>query len=143
MKPKKLPFKEFKRIYSKVPRLCVDLVVKTKNGVVLSKRSIEPSKGMWHFPGGTVLWEEKLEDAISRVAEEEMGLEVKVEKIIETIEYLDKSPHKHTVSIAFLIKPISGSLRGSSQGEKIKYHKTIPKNIIKEQKEFIEKHKLI
>ena len=72
--PKKLPYKEFLSIYRKVPRLCVDLVVKNKNGVLLTKRDIKPSKGMWHIPGGTILYDESVKDAIKRVAKEETGL---------------------------------------------------------------------
>ncbi|MFH0805336.1 MAG: NUDIX domain-containing protein, partial [Patescibacteria group bacterium] len=67
---KKLPFSEFKSIYSRVPRLCVEIMVKTNNGVLLLKRNIDPEKGKWHLPGGTVLKGERLEDTVKRVAME-------------------------------------------------------------------------
>ena len=51
---KKISTKLFYKIYSLVPRLCVDIIVKDKRGVVLSKRDIPPCKGMWHIPGGTI-----------------------------------------------------------------------------------------
>lgn len=136
-KPNKLPFKEFKNIYSKVPRVCVDLVIKTKDGMVFSKRDIEPSRGMWHLPGGTVLFGEKLSDTINRVAQEETGINLKVKKILGTIEYLPPSPHLHTISIVFSTTPISGKLRGSKQGKEIRYFKSIPKNTVKEQEKFL------
>lgn len=34
--PKRLPLKEFKAIYAKVPRLCVDVVIKTADGILLT-----------------------------------------------------------------------------------------------------------
>jgi len=141
-KLKQLPLKEFNRVYGKVPRLCVDLVVKTKNGVILSKRDIKPSKGMWHIPGGTVLFGEKLSEAISRVAEEELGLKLEIIKLLGTTEFLPPtSPHAHAVSIAFLTKPIAGKLRGSSQGREVRYFKQAPLNTIKEQEKFLTIHK--
>jgi len=70
MNVRKLPLKEFKTIYSKVPRLCVDLVIRNKQGTLLTKRDIPPDLGWWHFPGGTVLIGETLENTVQRVAKE-------------------------------------------------------------------------
>ncbi len=47
---KYLPFEEFQEIYSKVPRLCVEVVLRSDEGIMLTKRTINPWKGMWHFP---------------------------------------------------------------------------------------------
>jgi ADP-ribose pyrophosphatase YjhB (NUDIX family) len=74
MKPKKLPLKEFKYIYQRVPRLCVEVIVKTSKGVLLTLRDIPPFQGYWHLPGGTVLLGESLEAAIKRITNEETGL---------------------------------------------------------------------
>ena len=77
----KRPFtsEEFKTIYSKVPRLCVDLVIKTRKGIILTLRSLPTWYGMWHLPGGTILYKESLQDAIKRVAEEELGITAPVQ----------------------------------------------------------------
>ena len=77
---KKLPYKTFKAIYSKVPRLCVEVVLLTQGGVILTKRSIPPEQGKWHIPGGTVLKNENLEQAVKRVALEELGVKITVKK---------------------------------------------------------------
>jgi ADP-ribose pyrophosphatase YjhB (NUDIX family) len=53
---------------------------------VLSKRNIEPEKGKWHFPGGTILLDEKLSNTINHIAKEETGLKLEVIKILDTIE---------------------------------------------------------
>ncbi|OGM29603.1 hypothetical protein A2630_01025 [Candidatus Woesebacteria bacterium RIFCSPHIGHO2_01_FULL_44_10] len=138
-----MPYKIFKEIYSKVPRLCVDLIIKTKQGIIMSKRNISPEKGKWHFPGGTVLFGEKLRQTIKRVADEETGLKLKVLKIIGAVEYQPPSVHGHVISLAFWCEPISGQLRGSQQGKEIKYFKSIPTDTIKEQVVFLEKHKIL
>ena len=141
--PKKLPLKKFLEIYSKVPKLCVDLIIKTKKGIILSKRDINPNKGKWHLPGGTVLFGEKLTDTIRRVAKEETSLNLHVQETLGIMEFLPPSVHAHTISIVYLCKPKSGKLRGSNQGKEIKFHSKIPKNTIAEHKQFLISHNLI
>lgn len=144
MKPKKLPKKEFDKIYSKVPRLTVEVIIKTKDGILLSKRSIEPFKGMWHMTGGTVRFSEKLESTALRVAYEETGLRVKFIKNLGILDYgfLVKG-NMHVVAVCFLVKPVAGKLKGSYQGEELKYFKKLPQNTIKEQVKFLRENNLI
>lgn len=50
-----LPKPEYDSIYSRVPRLCVEVVISTRaQGVLLTRRDIPPNIGAWHIPGGTV-----------------------------------------------------------------------------------------
>jgi ADP-ribose pyrophosphatase YjhB (NUDIX family) len=135
-----LPEKEFKYIYSKVPRLCVDLVIQNEYGIVLSKRDIIPDKGKWHLPGGTVLNNESLKEAVERIAKNETGLKTKTVSYLGNIEFLRKNPHAHAVSLVYLVKPVSGKLRGSSQAEEVEYFKKIPVNTIKEHSSFLNEH---
>jgi len=139
MTVKKLPFSEFKSIYSRVPRLCVEIVIKTNNGVILTKRDIEPEKGKWHIPGGTVLNGERLEDAVKRIAKEELGVEVKVGKILGVIEYFLKNYFGQMVGIVFSAKLLSKDLKVDKNAQEFKFFKTIPNNMIKDQKEFLNK----
>jgi ADP-ribose pyrophosphatase YjhB (NUDIX family) len=140
--PKKLPYEEFKKIYSKVPRLCVDLIIKSDEGILLAKREIEPFKDYWHFPGGTVLFGEKVEETIKRVSEEETGLKLKVLKLLGIMEFPIYNKNNHTVSLVYLTKPIDGKLRGCFQAKELKYFKTLPPQTIKEQVDFWKKFKL-
>jgi len=79
---------EFDSIYAKVPRLTVEIIIKNNKGeVYLTKRNIEPCKGLWHLPGGTVRFGEPLTDAVKRIAHRELGIEVIKEKMIGYIEY--------------------------------------------------------
>lgn len=136
-KPKRLPNKEFKYIYGKVPRLCVEVVIQSEDGVVLSKRDIPPAKGMWHIPGGTVLFGESLENAVKRIAKEETGLAIKVLKMVSFIEYSPIYALNHSVGLAFLNKVVSGKLKGCFQAKELKFFKTIPENTIPEQEKFL------
>jgi ADP-ribose pyrophosphatase YjhB (NUDIX family) len=139
--PAKISKKEFEKIYSKVTRLTVEVVVKTPEGIILTKRAIEPYKGMWHIPGGTVLFKEKLEDTVKRVAEEELGLNVGINRFLGFIYYPNEEKDRGfgwTIGAAYLAFVESGKLTGGDQGE-VGVFKEIPKNTIKEQVEFLQK----
>lgn len=143
--PGNLPKKEFETIYSRVPRLCVEVIVKNSQGIVLTKRSIEPYKGKWHIPGGTVLYGEMLHTAVKRVATEELGVEVNVKKVLGYIEYPSEAKIRGfgwSVGIAFEVEIMSGELRGSDQAEEVQYFTTSPDEIVAEQNAFLKKHGL-
>ncbi|MFH0936778.1 MAG: NUDIX domain-containing protein [Candidatus Daviesbacteria bacterium] len=138
MKSKWLPKEEFDYIYSKVPRLCVDLAVVTSQGILLTKRSITPYKGMWHTPGGTVLKKELLTDTVKRVALDEIGVNVKIRKILGIMEILrEGESEKHTVSVYFLVTTLSNNFKNSQQSDKIKFFPALPKNMVPHQKKFL------
>ena len=141
MKTKK-PFsaKEFREIYSKVSRLCVDLIIKTSDGVALSLRSIEPYKGQWHFPGGTVFYKEKITDAIKRVAKEEVGIKVNIDRLLGYIEYPSEERDRgfgYTVTLAFLCTTKYKIFKPDQNSLGIKVFKKLPVNMVREQYKFL------
>lgn len=144
----KLPLtdSEFKLIYSKVPRLNVEIVISTEDGIVTTKRSIEPWKSYWHLPGGTVHMNETLEDAVRRIALDEIGVKVVPQEILGYMVYPSiKTQHGlgWPVGIVFSASIISGSLKVNKNGSDVKKFKTMPINMIEEQKDFIEQRTLI
>ncbi|MBM3209017.1 NUDIX domain-containing protein [Candidatus Shapirobacteria bacterium] len=136
MKPRRLPFEEFKYIYQRVPRLCVEVVIKTSKGILLTLRDIPPFQGYWHLPGGTVLLGETLEGAVKRFAQEEVGLRVKVKEFLGVIEY-SKASFGQTIGLAYLISATSGKPKIDFQAKKVKFFKKIPKKTIPEQIKFL------
>lgn len=139
---KKLPFSKFKEIYSRVPRLCVEIVIKTPKGIVLTKRGIEPYKGYWHLPGGTVLFGETIKEAIKRIAMDEVGINVREKKLLGYIEYPEEPKRRgfgQTIGFAFLVEVVSGEIPKEKNGEKIVSYIKLPKKIIQDQKKFLEK----
>lgn len=142
---RKLPFtfEEFKTIYSKVPRLCVDLVIKDKDSLLLTLRQKHGWEGKWHLPGGTVYFRELISEAINRVAQEELGISVKIEKHLGYIEYFSEEKERgfgYTVSLVFLCNIETGELEIDDQVEKAEFFQTLPDNIIEEQKIFLKKY---
>ena len=139
MKLKKIPFKEFVEIYHKVPRATIDVIVVSKKGFLLTRRAIPPFKGMWHIPGGTILFMEPIKNAINRIIKEELGVKLKDIKHLGIIEYFNDEG-RHSISSCYLAKIKNGKPRGSKQGKKINFFKKVPQKLIPEQKTFINKY---
>lgn len=140
MVAKILSEKDYKNIFSKVPRLCVDLLVKVDNGVLLSKRLIPPFKNFWHFPGGRVFYRESVEKAIQRTAKAELGVSVKIKKLIGFMEFLKDGKFVHSVSLVFLVIPNSKDIKGGKQAKEFKIFDSIRQDIHPVQKKFLAKH---
>jgi 8-oxo-dGTP diphosphatase len=103
-----LPEEEFHAIYRRVPRLCVEVVMlDAEQRVLLMLRDIPPNIGAWHIPGGTVLFGESLAEALRRVAQDELGLDVVPGELLGYIEYPShyKSGLDSPVGLAFRVEP--------------------------------------
>jgi ADP-ribose pyrophosphatase YjhB (NUDIX family) len=137
---KKLPYKEFKEIYSKVPLLCVDLLIENSEGFLLTKRAIDPWKGLWHFPGGTVLFGETLNECARRVAKKELGIEIEPKGFVDVLEYSIKEteePSRQAISLVFHATLKSGKIVLDEQSEEYGFfRKELPEGVISTVKEF-------
>lgn len=83
----RVPPEEWETVVRSVPLVSVDLVVEHGDGVVLGKRENEPARGKWFVPGGRVRKHERLPDAVHRVAREELGVPVTVERRLGVYEH--------------------------------------------------------
>jgi ADP-ribose pyrophosphatase YjhB (NUDIX family) len=135
-----LPPAEFDAIYAKVPRLTVELLVTTAEGVVLTRRSIDPCRGQWHLPGGTVQFGESVVAAAERVALDELGVRVAVGRLLGYIEY----PLMHRagypgwpVGLALQASVVEGRVTSGSQSDGVGYFRSVPADMIAEQARFL------
>ena len=107
---KPIPADEWEVIVRNVPIVSVDLVVRHDGGVVLGKRTNRPALGEWFVPGGTVLKHERLLDAVHRVAQEELGVTVRIERRLGVYEHfydvadLPDVDGKHYVPVAYVVR---------------------------------------
>jgi ADP-ribose pyrophosphatase YjhB (NUDIX family) len=69
------------------PKVAVGAICETPEGIVLLRRSIEPARGKWVFPGGYVDRGETLEDAARREAREEIGADVRIASLVNVYSY--------------------------------------------------------
>jgi colanic acid biosynthesis protein WcaH len=138
---------EFFAIYSKVPRLNVDLIIKTDAGILMALRSIEPYLDHWHLPGGTVYKTETIEQAALRVAQTETGLTCRMVACHGYMEF----PHEirsgstpetqnidtHTVSIVIELAVVGGELRHDGNAKELIYVKELPPQTVTEHATFL------
>ena len=136
IKDKPLSKKQFQEIYSTVPRLCVDVLIHQKNGVLLTFRKIKPS-GIWHIPGGTVLMNESLTESVKRVANNELGVEVEVVKLLGVIDFFPYSGLGHPITLVHLVKVIRGQITLDDQASEYRYFQEPPVNMIQEHRQFL------
>jgi len=55
--------------------------------VLLTRRAIEPSRGLWTFPGGYVDWGEDVREGARRETLEEVGLTVRLDGLLGLYSY--------------------------------------------------------
>ncbi len=139
---KPFSYAEFRKIYSKVPRLTVDLIVTSPKGVALTLRSITPYKDHWHIPGSTVLYQENLGETARRVARDELHVAIKTPKFLGYIDY-DETPGRgfgRSISLVFCAKLKSGAIAPDEDATEAKFFSRLPQNFIPLQKAFLKKH---
>ncbi|MGA2529231.1 MAG: NUDIX domain-containing protein [Acidimicrobiales bacterium] len=131
-----LPQAEYEAVYAKVPRLTVEVLITSSDGVLLSKRQSGPCKGLWHLPGGTVRFGEHLTDAVRRVAQQELGLDVCAKDVLGYIEYPShlELGIDWPVGIVFGAEPTTASLKSWWVSvDEIGWFRVLPGNMHDEQ----------
>ena len=131
-----LPKAEFDAIFSRVPRLSVEVVICTpERGVLLMLRDIPPNVGAWHIPGGTVLFGERLTDAVRRVARDELGFEVTVGDLLGYIEYPSHYENGLDSPVGLAFEAIPNARALAPEGGA--WFTTLPPGLYAEQAEFL------
>jgi ADP-ribose pyrophosphatase YjhB (NUDIX family) len=135
-----LPKQEFDAIFSRVPRLTVEVVIATPElGVLLSLRDIPPCQGLWHLPGGTVRFGEPAVDAVRRVARTEVGLDVTPRDLLGYIEYPSHYENglDSPVGLAFHAEVDGGPSAPHELADGVRWFRTLPAEMHEEQQEFL------
>ncbi len=70
----------FSTVVKHTPLISIDLIVRNDAGqVLLGKRINRPAQGFWFVPGGRIAKDERIEDAFSRLVQEELGISFMLE----------------------------------------------------------------
>ena len=134
-----LPQEEFDSIFSRVPRLTVEVVLATpEHGVLLQLRDAGPCKGLWSLPGGTLRFAEPLTDAVKRVARDELELAITINELLGYIEYPSHYNNglDSPVGLAFSVS----KLAGAEHPRDCRWFKVLPHNMHDEQRAFLGEH---
>ena len=101
------------------PKLMVDVVIPSGQGVVLIRRGSEPFEGRWALPGGFVDVGETVERAAAREAAEETGLNIEIARLVGVYSEPERDPRGHNVSVAFLARVLSGELSAATDASEV------------------------
>jgi 8-oxo-dGTP diphosphatase len=91
----------------KEPRVVVAAIIKNGDKLLLTKEIIESGREFWIFPGGGVNFGESLEEAIKREIKEELGMEIKVEKLLGFKEAIFPKYNYHNLIFFYLATPLN------------------------------------
>lgn len=97
--------------------------------------------GKWHLPGGTVYYREAIEDSVKRIAKEELGVKVSIEKFLGYIEFFSEEKERgfgYAVSLVFLCRVESTKFILDNDVEKLDFFNKPPDVTVKEQKDFLD-----
>jgi len=81
--------------------------------IFLARRGREARNeaGKWEFPGGSVEFNETLEQALVREIREEYGFEIEVRELLDVVDHIIPAEKQHWVSPSFLCRVKSGTPR--------------------------------
>ena len=136
-----LPEDEYRQIYRRVPRLTVEIVIADEHAVLLTLRRSGPCRGLWHLPGGTVRFGERLTEAVERVVRDELGVAATADGLLGYIEY--PSHYEHGLDC-----PVGIAFRTVLTGEQpatsptCRWFEQLPADMHEEQREFLRAHGL-
>jgi 8-oxo-dGTP diphosphatase len=94
---------------------CVGAVVRDESGrILVVRRALPPSQGLWSIPGGRVEPGETLAEAARREVREETGLDVDVQEILGHVDI----PHGDVVyDVADFAATVSGNVPPLAAGD--------------------------
>lgn len=116
-----IPADEYRTIAKNVPVVSVDLLVHHAGGLVLGKRQNEPAKDEWFVPGGTVLKGEQRREAVHRVAREELGVDVTIDRELGVYDHFyqvaasEGLDSKQYLATAYVVTPIGTEFEPDDQ----------------------------
>jgi len=104
--PKRLVCQGCSFIFYQDPKVVAGTIFTLEGGIVLLKRSVEPSLGKWVFPGGYVDRGESVRDAAVRETKEESELDVKLGPLLNVYSY----PRSPNVIVVYTAEVTGGRL---------------------------------
>jgi colanic acid biosynthesis protein WcaH len=120
------------------PFINVDLLIKTKYGVLLTWRDDVHSGKGWHIPGGIVRYKEHINSRIGKVASSELGIKITDSKFIELNEIIvkRKKNRAHFISLLYECTVSNEDINyliniSSKSADSINFFKKPPVNLLK------------
>lgn len=110
-----------KREYPSQPLVGVGALVFNGGRVLLVKRGVEPSRGVWAIPGGMLNLGETLQEGAEREIREETALIIKAGEPIYTFDFFERDPQGriryHFVIIDLWAEYVSGEISSGDDAQ--------------------------
>ena len=133
---KRAPEQDYQKFRKYFTFSCVDLLIFSKDEILLTKRTISPFKGYWHLPGTIIRRNETRKNAVRRAAKEELGKDVIIKKEIGVYESIVS--FRHDISNAFLVTfRNKNNIKTDFQSQEFRYFKRLPSKIPIHQRKMI------
>lgn len=133
-----LSHEEFLAVCKIVPTVVVEVLVKNKDGILLGKRNTDPFRGLWHFTGGFLYYNEKVADAVKRIAKREIGIDVEIVKFLGAYEYINADPRGHMIALVHIARQVGGKIAPTPDNSDLQFFKEPPEDMISHQKKIFE-----
>lgn len=105
----------------KSPVLAVDGIFLRAGKFLMAKRAIEPFKDYWVFPAGKVKYGETVEKALKREMKEELGINIRIKKLVGIYSDPKRDPRYHAISLSFLCEPVRGKIKLNNEASLFRY----------------------
>jgi len=135
------PVKIFEKLHQVISLWAVELVITRQNGqeILLTKYEGKYFKGQWHIPGGFALRDETLTQMVSRIGRQELGMAVKLVKLIEIYKW---KPKEHPPGRALSIFYLCRSAEKIIETKTTKYYSVaeLPRPMVPNHRRFVRKY---
>ena len=106
-----------KREYPESPVVGVGAVVIKDGKVLLVKRGVDPNKGLWAIPGGSLKLGETLQEGAEREILEETGITVRAKEPVYSFDFFERDGDGrvrfHYVVVDMMADYIGGEVQGA------------------------------
>lgn len=115
-------------VFYRDPKVAAGAICRTPEGIILLRRGIQPGHGLWVYPGGYVDRGESLPAAAARETREEVGLEVRIDRLVGVYSY----PGRPVIVVVYAAEVIGGALRGGPEALEVRTfdHAAIPWDLL-------------
>lgn len=114
--------------YQQNIKVAVDAVVfgyesKKNLSVLLIKRGVEPYKNSWALPGGLVMDDESLEQAVTRELKEETGVKIDYLEQLYSFGQPGRDPRNRVVSISYfgMVRPNQFTIQADTDADEVQW----------------------
>jgi colanic acid biosynthesis protein WcaH len=103
-----VPEEIYAEFLRRMPQVCIELIIEHDGAALLCRPMTEPAEGEWFWSGTRLFRGEALQDAVQRLAQNELGVAIDVQNLLGIYSHFwETSPveavdTQHTVTVGFL-----------------------------------------